>query len=221
MTISIGRAGLLCYCPCVQVQTSPAAPPPTLLYRVTSITDRLDLAQLFPRPQPVEVELGSGDGSFLAHYARLHPERNFIGVERLLGRIRKLDRKGQRAGLTNLRGLRIESAYFLEYLLPRHSVAVLHLYFPDPWPKKKHLRRRLVNDGFPSLLDGVLAPGGMVYLRTDHEDYFAQMLAVFAASPAFGPAATPPELAGLPTDFEREFEAKGIRTNRAAYRKVE
>ena len=86
-----------------------------MIYPLTSILDRIELARLFSKPQPLEVELGSGDGSFLAEYAARHPERNFIGVERLLGRLRKLDRKGRRAGLANLRGVRIESAYFLEY----------------------------------------------------------------------------------------------------------
>src|ERR1700689_5486180 len=109
---------------------------PTMLHPIDSIIERLDVAAVFPRAQPLEVELVSGDGSFLVNYARLHPERNFLGVERLLGRLRKLDRKGCRAGLTNLRGLRIESAYFLEYLLPRESPATLHIYFPDPWPKR-------------------------------------------------------------------------------------
>lgn len=196
-------------------------PTPTLLYRLTSILERLDLAQLFPKPQPLEVELGSGDGSFLVHYARLHPERNFIGVERLLGRLRKLDRKGRRAGLANLRGIRIESGYFLEYLLPRGSVSVLHIYFPDPWPKKRHQRRRLVNDRFPALACQVLAPGGVVCLRTDHEEYFAQMNDVFAANASFHPVETPQELASLLTDFESDFQAKGIRTHRAAFAKVE
>src|ERR1043166_9402668 len=110
----------------------------SLLYPIPSIVKRIDLAALFPQSQPVEIELGSGDGSFLVEYARRHPERNFIGVERLLGRIRKTDRKGRRAGLTNLRGVRIESSYFLEYLLPAHAVAALHVYFPDPCPKRKH-----------------------------------------------------------------------------------
>ena len=85
------------------------APTETLIHSITSIVDRLDLAGLFPRVQPLEVELGSGDGSFLVNYARLHPEINFLGVERLLGRLRKLDRKARRAGLVNLRGLRIEA----------------------------------------------------------------------------------------------------------------
>ena len=87
------------------------SPPPTsLLIELRSILERLEPAQLFPQSQPLEVELGSGDGSFLVAYAKLHPEKNFIGVERLLGRIRKTDRKGRRAELINLRGVRIEDA---------------------------------------------------------------------------------------------------------------
>src|SRR5437763_13423492 len=125
--------------------------PQNLIVELPSIIERLEPATIFPKVQPLEVELGCGDASFLLNYAARHPERNFIGVERLGGRIRKLDRKGRRAGLTNLRGVRIESSYFLEYLLPRHSVDALHVYFPDPWPKRKHRRHRLINERFPGL----------------------------------------------------------------------
>lgn len=194
-----------------------AAASPSLLVELRSILERLDPAQLFPQLQPLEVELGSGDGSFLVAYAKLHPERNFIGVERLLGRIRKTDRKGRRAGLTNLRGVRIESTYFLEYLLPAHAAAAIHVYFPDPWPKRKHRRHRLINERFPELARLALAPGGVVYLRTDDADYFAQMTTVFAASPLFRAVETPAELSAVTTDFERGFNAQGIATNRAAY----
>ena len=121
----------------------------SLLVELHSIVKPLDLAQVFPKPQPLEVELGCGDASFLVEYARRNPDQNFIGVERLLGRIQKLDRKGRRAGLANLRGVRIESAYFLQYLLPPHAATALHIYFPDPWPKKKHRRHRLINESFP------------------------------------------------------------------------
>jgi tRNA (guanine-N7-)-methyltransferase len=188
-----------------------------LIVELHSVVERLNLAQLFPKPRPLEVELGCGDASFLVEYARWHPERNFIGIERLLGRIRKLSRKGCRAGLTNLRGVRIESAYFLEYLLPPHSASVLHIYFPDPWPKKKHHKHRLINERFPEIARIALAPGGAVFLRTDDQDYFQQMAGVFGASTEFEKIETPVELAGLPTDFEREFVARGIQTLRAAY----
>jgi tRNA (guanine-N7-)-methyltransferase len=190
----------------------------SLLYTLPSIVERIELARLFPTDQPLEVELGSGDASFLAQYARLHPAHNFIGVERLLGRMRKLDRKGRRAGLTNLRGVRIESSYFLEYLLPPGSAAALHVYFPDPWPKRKHRRHRLINERFPVLARQALAPGGTVYLRTDDEDYFQQMVAVFESRNDFRPVETPGDLAELLTDFEKDFRARGVETLRAAYR---
>ena len=189
-----------------------------MIHDLPSILERLNLAKLFPKPQPLEVELGCGDASFLVEYARRHPERNFIGVERLLGRLRKLDRKGRRAGLANLRGVRIESSYFLEYLLPPHSAVALHIYFPDPWPKKKHRKHRLINERFPELARAALAPGGAVYLRTDDADYFQQMTEVFGANREFQQIETPAELAELLTDFEREFQARGIQTLRAAYR---
>ncbi len=194
-----------------------AGAPGCVLYELESIIDRIDVGSLFPKAHPLEIELGSGDGSFLVEYARRHPDRNFIGVERLLGRIRKIDRKGRRAGLTNLRAVRIESAYFLEFLLPRHSVDRMHIYFPDPWPKRKHWRHRLVNDRFPELARQALNPGGVVYLRTDDRVYFEQMKAVFATSTDFRETDTPPELAGLLTDFERDFQARGVQTLRAAY----
>jgi len=190
----------------------------SLLYSLTSVVERIDLGKLFCRAQPLEVELGSGDGSFLVEYARRHPGHNFIGVERLLGRMRKLDRKGRRAGLTNLRGVRIECAYFLEYLLPPGSAVALHIYFPDPWPKRRHERHRLINERFPALARQALAPGGTVYLRTDDANYFAQMVSVFGADPAFRSVETPAELAALLTDFERDFQAQGVKTLRTAYR---
>ncbi len=191
----------------------------SLILKLTSIIERLEVEKLYAEPQPLEVELGSGDGSFLVNYARLHPERNFFGVERLLGRLRKLDRKALRAGLTNLRGLRVESAYCLEYLLPPGSVAALHIYFPDPWPKRKHRKNRLVNARFTEIARQALAPGGMVYLRTDDEDYFAQMVTEFAANPVFRLVETPDELSAVVTDFERNFLARGVPTQRAAYAK--
>jgi tRNA (guanine-N7-)-methyltransferase len=203
-------------------ETMPVLPvglTPTLIHRPASILDRLDPATLFPSVQPLEIELGSGDGSFLAQYAVKHPEHNFIGVERLLGRLRKLDRKGLRAGLANLRLFRIEAAYLVEYLLPKHSARALHIYFPDPWPKRKHRKNRLINERFTELAFLALEPGGVVHLRTDDADYFAQMTEVFGANRKFSPVETPEELAGVTTDFEREFNRRGIATLRAAYRR--
>ena len=195
--------------------------PSNLLIELQTILEPLDGSTLFPKTQPLEIELGCGDASFLLNYAQAHPERNFIGVERLSGRIRKLDRKGRRAGLTNLRGVRIESGYFLEYLVPAHSAAALHIYFPDPWPKRKHLKNRFINERFIEIARRVLAPDGIVYLRTDHEDYFQQMLSVFAPINFFRAIETPEELSTILTDFEADFQKQGIHTRRAAYQLVQ
>jgi tRNA (guanine-N7-)-methyltransferase len=191
--------------------------PTNLVVELRSIVEPLALQELFTSPQPLEVELGCGDASFLVEWAQRHPEKNFIGVERLLGRISKLDRKGRRAGLKNLRGVRIESSYFLQYLLPAHSASAIHIYFPDPWPKKRHHKNRLISPGFPAIAETALTPGGKVFLRTDDAPYFAQMIEVFAGAKQFKKIETPPDLAGSHTDFERGFHARGIHTLRAAY----
>jgi tRNA (guanine-N7-)-methyltransferase len=203
--------------PVHQIEASPFSDPKSFVVQLRSIVEPLALAGLFPQSQPLEIELGCGDASFLVEYARRYPQQNYIGVERLLGRIQKLDRKGRRAGLTNLRGVRIESSYFLQYLLPPHAASALHIYFPDPWPKKKHHRLRLINESFPALARAALAPGGVVYLRTDHTEYFQQMQDVFGAAKEFKSVETPSSLAKIVTDFEREFNAQGIPTLRAAY----
>jgi tRNA (guanine-N7-)-methyltransferase len=190
----------------------------SLLYRPESWVHPLPLDAMFAQRHPLEVELGSGDGSFLAQWAAAHPEHNFIGVERLLGRLRKLDRKGLKLGLGNLRVMRIEASYLVQYLLPPGSVAALHVYFPDPWPKRKHHKNRLVNEAFVRAAARVLAPGGRVWLRTDDADYHAQMLRVFDAAKEFEPIETPAELAAVVTDFEREFNARDVATRRAGWK---
>lgn len=214
--------------PAVEPTPASAAPKPgaaveivrdKLLYRPASWFEPLIPPAIFGRTGPLEVELGSGDGSFIVEWARRHPDRDFLAVERLLGRIRKIDRKAQRASLTNLKALRIEASYCLEYLLPPASVESLHIYFPDPWPKRRHHKNRLVNERFPSLAWRCLSPGAQVHLRTDDASYFEQMLRVFGGDPRFEVLETPSALAAVVTDFERGFNAQGIPTRRASYRR--
>ena len=204
----------------METQRVADAGPPAILVRPPSYIERLDVGALFVRPQPLEVELGAGDGSFFVQWAALNPDVNFLGVERLLGRLKKIGKKSKRAGLENARGLRLEAGYFAEYLLPPSSVRAFHIYFPDPWPKRKHRANRLINEKFSEVLRAALQDGGLVYLRTDDTDYFAQMTGVFGANPRFAPVPTPERLAAVLTDFERGFTAQGIHTNRAAYRRM-
>jgi len=110
--------------------------------------------------RPLEIDLGCGDGSFLLAMAAQHPERHFLGIERMLGRYDKVARKITQAGLRNVRVLRLESSYTVGWLLPSASVSRLHLLCPDPWPKKKHHRRRLVvGEEFQQGLQRILVPG--------------------------------------------------------------
>ena len=184
-----------------------------------SYVEPLPLAELFSKQQPLEIELGAGDGSFLVAWAAKNPLHNFLGVERLLGRIRKVERKIRRIGLTNARLLRIEAGYFLEYLLPSGSATALHIYFPDPWPKRKHWRHRLINEQFTRVAAKALQPGGTVYLRTDDQNYFAQITEVFGKNSDFEITTTPPELQSVLTDFERDFQSRGVSTLMAAYQR--
>ena len=195
-------------------------PGQTLLHPITSAVEPIDLAGLFSTRQPLELELGCGDGSFTLQYALANPGQNIVALERLLGRITKLDRKGHRAGLKNLRLLRAEAAYVLEYLLPPGLLDVLHVYFPDPWPKKRHHKNRLISEPFPPLAKRLVREGGIVYLRTDNIEYFEQMLEVFGDANGFKAVETPESLKALVTNFEQEFNSQGIPTNYAAYRSV-
>jgi tRNA (guanine-N7-)-methyltransferase len=136
------------------------------------IVESFSFAAIFENDRPVEIDLGSGSGRFLIEAARHYPERNFFGVERLLGRVRKTLRSASRLGLTNVRVLRLEVDYTIRYLLSPGSVSRLHLSFPDPWPKRRHHRRRLVDEEFLAASASALAAGGELWIKTDHADYF-------------------------------------------------
>ena len=190
----------------------------SLLHEFESVTEPLRLEELFPVSHPVELEIGCGDGGFLLEWATRHPKKNFIGVERLLGRIRKLDKKGRSNELTNLYLLRFEARYLLQYLLPDRAFDVVHIYFPDPWPKDKHRRHRLIDEHLPELARRILLPNGIVHLRTDDPDYFEQMQESFFPAKYFSMAETPVELANVTTEFERQWNEEGKPTLRVSYR---
>jgi len=190
----------------------------SLFIKLTSIVNRINISNQFAYIKPVEIELGAGDGSFIAQYAKLHPEHNFIAVERLLGRARKVEKKAIRAGLENLRIIRIEAGYLIKYLLPERSIIKMHIYFPDPWPKARHSKNRLIQPNFLKDLLKIMETGGEIYLRTDSTAYFEQMIDVFGQFKEFQKIETPDELKQIKTDFEQEFISKGLQTFYTAYK---
>jgi tRNA (guanine-N7-)-methyltransferase len=148
-----------------------------------SLTKQLDLEKIFGRKAPLHVDLGCGDGSFLCALAQRMPCKNFLGIERLLGRIRSAARKA--ASLDNVRLLQMESFYAVRYLLPAESVETFYLLFPDPWPKRRHQRRRLVKPDFLNSIHTALRKDGVIYIATDHLDYFGKIKEVAESTPGF------------------------------------
>ena len=155
-----------------------------------SLTQQLDLEKIFGRKTPLHVDLGCGEGSFLCAMAQRLPDKNFLGIERLLGRIRGAARKA--ASLGNVRLLQIESSYAVRYLLQAESVETFYLLFPDPWPKRRHHRRRIVTPDFLNSVHAALEQNGVIYIATDHLDYFRKIKETAESIPGF---ATPKEFA--------------------------
>ena len=181
---------------------------------------RLERAGLCRDGRPLEVDLGCGDGAFLLAMARQFPERDFLGVERLLGRVRKVCKKLTRNGLANGRVLRLESRYTVEWLLPEASLARLHLLCPDPWPKLRHHRRRLVQVAFVEAVRRALVPGGEFLFMTDHEEYFAWAGERVAACGGLERLEWPEDAFFYPkTDFQLQWEAEGKTMWRLRWRK--
>jgi len=191
-----------------------------LEFTPASYFERVELGSLFTRPAPLEADIGCGEGAFLIARARQHPERNFLGIERMLGRVHTVCRLAAAERLENVRLVRIESLYAVTHLLPKSSVSVAHVLFPDPWPKRHHQPRRLIQDEFMSGLRGVLQPGGELRVKTDDLPYFQWMEKVFARSFGFERIDWEEE-SGYPiTNFEQRFLDKGMPIHRARLRKV-
>ena len=181
-----------------------------------SLTNRLDLEKIFRRKAPLHVDLGCGDGSFLCALAQRLPDKNFLGIERLSGRVRSSARKA--ASLDNVRLLQMESSYAVRYLLPGESVETFYLLFPDPWPKRRHQRRRIVTPDFLNSVHAALEHNGVIYIATDHHDYFRKIKEIGESVPGF---VIDDDDVDLPqSKFGLAFRQKGAPIHWLALRKV-
>lgn len=169
----------------------------------------LSLAEIFPRAAAIEVDLGCGDGACLTALAGLNPDRNFLGIERLRGRVHSACHKILNANLANARILSVEIAYAVMHLLPARSVEVFHLMFPDPWPKRRHSNRRIVTVDFLDSIHHALIPRGTLQIATDQSDYFREIERLAAQSPQFTLIKDPNPPAAIST-FEKRFSQSRI-----------
>ena len=138
----------------------------------------LDLRAMFGEEGPVEMEIGSGKGGFLLKRAQAHPERRFFGVEYANKYFLYAADRMRRWGVTNVRLTRTDGRHLVMHHLPNECLAMLHVYHPDPWPKKRHHKRRLIQPPWVAAAARALVPGGRLAIQTDHAEYFEQIRAV-------------------------------------------
>ena len=202
-----------------------------------------DPEKIFKHRAPLQVDLGCGDGSFLCELAQKFPEKNFLGIERLRGRVARACRKADK--IDNVRVLQAETSSAVRYLLPPESVETFYLLFPDPWPKRRHHRRRIVTPEFLNSIHSALEPDGVLHIATDYLDYFQHIERLVRATPAaphpreldrFKRSSSPSFEIGNPDDvdpfdsrsgqvlpptkFEKRFRAQGAPIYRVTLRKV-
>ncbi len=167
----------------------------------------VDLVSMFGNTRPVEIEIGIGKGRFLIDAAKRDSNSNFLGIEWAIKYLRIAHKRTLNANLSNIRFLRADAREFVEFFLPSNSVQAYHIYFPDPWPKKRHHKRRLINAEFRVEVERTLCAGGRVWLATDHQDYFEVIMEVFEDSLILEPVEMAWE--GTRTNYERKYMDEG------------
>ncbi len=180
------------------------------VYGIAYAPGTLDFEQVFGRQAPTILEIGFGMGETTAQIAQAHPENNYLGIEVHTPGVGSLLKQIAEGGLANLRLIQHDAVEVLQHMIAPASLAGAHIFFPDPWPKKRHHKRRLIQPGFVSLLASRLAPGAYLHSATDWQEYAEQILAVFAAESAL--ANTAPGFSPRP-DYRplTKFENRGLK----------
>jgi tRNA (guanine-N7-)-methyltransferase len=179
-----------------------------------------DAGAAFGRRAPLEVEIGTGKARFLLEAARRHPAHDFLGVELSLAYFRVCRARLARAALPNARIVRADGRRFAEHALAESSVRAFHVYFPDPWPKKRQRKRRLLDALGLEILAARLEPGGLLRVVTDHADYAAAVAPLLPSVPrleilAWDAAPAPP-----PTHYELKYREEGRPIHRFLLRRT-
>jgi len=183
-------------------------------------TKPLACPSLYDLSRPLEVEVGCGRGRFLVGRAAANPDCEFLGIERMLERVRVFDGKVRRAGLVNAHILRLEALYTFWYLLPEHHARRVYVFFPDPWPKRKHRSHRLFGPLFLTALWKRLEIGGRLEFATDHEEYFHTVEGCFAGDARYERVEPMERSPDEWTEFETLFRKQGLQVHAAAWRSL-
>lgn len=183
-----------------------------------------DAEKLFGRDAPIQVEIGSGKGLFMESAATANPDHNFLGVEVAAKYARFAAARLAKRGLPNAIMLQGDGRRLLAELLPDNSLAAVHVYFPDPWWKKRHHKRRLMNERFGQLVERKLQRGGSLHYWTDVEDRFKETLELLTSHTLLvGPIEVAERLAehdlDYRTHFERRMRLNALPVHRAEFRK--
>lgn len=185
----------------------------------------IDPAAIFQREAPLTVEIGSGQGHAIVHAAEHNPDRVFLAIEVFRAGLARTMIRADWAAVDNLRLIEANAPEVLEHALPAGSVDELWVFFPDPWAKVRHNKRRLVSSEFVALAHRALQPGGRIRLATDWQDYADQMREVFDASPGFQrdfEGEWAPRFEGrVLTAFEKKGIDKGRQIRDVTYRRLD
>jgi tRNA (guanine-N7-)-methyltransferase len=176
------------------------------------LTPPLAWEAIFGRTGVVEIEIGCGKGRFLTEAARLRPGSDLVGVERAGKWFRRAVHRTHHGGLPNIRLVQADAFDFLARWVSPGSAAAVHVYFPDPWPKQRHGKRRLLQPSFYQLVARVLAPAGRFHFASDVESYFGTAVTEVAATGLFAPEPWPQDAPDrLPTEFAIKYAKEGRR----------
>lgn len=178
-----------------------------------------DAARLFDQEAPLEVEVGSGKGLFLASAAAAQPQHNFLGIELAPRYAHFAAARLAKLKLPNAVMIGGDALRVMHEIIPTGGVAAVHVYFPDPWWKKRHRKRRVMNEALLADVVRVLEPGGRLHFWTDVEEYFQASLELIAAYPTLeGPLAVSERAAEHTLDYRTHFERRTRLAGEAVYR---
>ena len=191
---------------------------------LTDFTPPFDMTSFFDRPAPMQVEVGSGKGLFMAAASGQIPDHNFLGIEIAKKYAHHAASRLAKAGRTNAVMLQGDGLRLFREFIPDNSVAAVHVYFPDPWWKKRHRKRRVMNENLVRDIERVLVPNGRLHFWTDVEEYFHSTLELIAATVKLeGPLdvaeRTPEHDLDYRTHFERRMRLNNEPIYRSEYRK--